>query len=167
MAELFHSSFATDADGFTGGTWSSAQGSAGIDGAGGALVVGAGVTAYRDFAAQTSGKVRADIWMKDAAGTTSNGASMGTLVYLMENGVAPVSGSSIATIALERNSLSQATTTESVLTYRNATVFTTMDTATGGMKFKRGVWYKFSIFYWWNRIFNNQYGCFIKCWGLY
>lgn len=145
MPQLFRSSFDTDIDGFTGGTWSSAQGSAGIDSASGALLVGAGVTAYRDFAAQTSGKVRADFWMKDAAGTTSNGASMGTLVYLMENGVAPVSGSSIATIALERNSLSQATTTESVLTYRNATVFTTMDTATGGMKFKRGVWYKFSI----------------------
>lgn len=145
MAELFRSVFDSTIDGFTGGSWSSAQGSATIDSVAGALVVGAGVTAYRDFAAQTSGKVRADFWMKDAAGTTSNGASMGTLVYLMENGVAPVSGSSIATIALERNSASQATTTESVLTYRNATVFTTMDTATGGMKFKRGVWYKFSI----------------------
>lgn len=143
MAELFRSSFATDTDGFTGGSWSSAQGSAGIGGAGGALLVGAGVTAYRDFTAQTSGKVRADFWMKDAASTTSNGASSGTLVYLMESGATPSSASSIATVMLDRNSVFLATTTESVLTYRNTTTFVALDA--GALKFKRGVWYRFSI----------------------
>lgn len=143
MAELFRSSFATDTDGFTGGSWSSAQGSAGIGGAGGALLVGAGVTAYRDFTAQTSGKVRADFWIKDAASTTSNGASSGTLVYLMESGATPSSASSIATVMLDRNSVFLATTTESVLTYRNTTTFVALDA--GALKFKRGVWYRFSI----------------------
>lgn len=143
MAELFRSSFATDTDGFTGGTWSAAQGSASIDSAAGALLVGAGVTAYRDFAAQTSGKVRADFWMKDSAGTTSNGASSGTLVYLMESGATPSSASSVATVMLDRNSVFLATTTESVITYRNTTTFVALDA--GALKFRRGVWYKFSI----------------------
>lgn len=143
MAELFHSSFATDADGFTGGTWSSAQGSAGIDGAGGALVVGAGVTAYRDFTAQTSGKVRVDFWLKDASSTTASGTSMSTLVYLLENGAAPSSAASIATLALERAPGNGATTTESTLTYRNASTFVPLDS--GLLKFKRGVWYKFAV----------------------
>ena len=143
MPELFRSTFDSTVDGFTGGSWSAAQGSATINSAAGALVVGAGVTAYRDFAAQTSGKVRADFWMKDASSTTSNGTSMSTLVYLMENGATPASASSIATIALERAPGNGATTTESTLTYRNTSTFVPVDA--GVLKFKRGVWYKFGV----------------------
>jgi len=145
MPELFRSSFATDADGFTGGSWSSAQGSAKLEDAAGALAVGTGVTAYRDFTAQTTGKVRLDFWFKDAAATTTTAASSDVLVYLMANGVSPSSASSVCTLSITHNSTDGGTSTDTTLSYRGASAFVVAPANTGNFKFRRGHWYKLSV----------------------
>jgi hypothetical protein len=122
MAEIFHSRFNTDTDGFTGGTWESAAGSALLADVDGSLAIGAGATATRDFTEITSGTSRVDFWFKitDAVLTATSSA---TVFFLLPNGAAASSANTLGCISLARDPAFGATATKFYLTYRDASNF--------------------------------------------
>lgn len=145
MATILDLHFDADVEGFSAGTWTTGAGSALIDGAAGALSVGAGVTATKDFTNITSGVSRFDIWFR-TTGTATGTSNVASLIYLLPNGGAVASGNSIATIAIERSTLkSGVNNTNFILTYRN-TGGTFTDFPGTSMLLRRGAWYyKLSI----------------------
>lgn len=138
MAVIVNAKFNTDLDSFSGGVRVTTKGSAAIADAAGALQVGAGVTANRDFANITSGKSRIDFSYK--VEDSSIAASSTTLMYAMENGVAPASGSSLCTIGLSRFDSSSGSLLK--ITYRNnAGVFVSIPSNGGDFEIRRGAWW--------------------------
>lgn len=102
MATVLDLHFNSDVEGFSAGTWTNSAGSALIDGAAGALQVGAGVTAAKDFTNITSGTSRVDLWLK-STGTSTPASNGTTLIYLLANGATVASATSICTIGLDRS----------------------------------------------------------------
>lgn len=138
MAEIFHARFTSGLDSFSAGSQVSTKGSADIADAAGALQIGAGVTATRDFTNITTGSSRCDFWYK--VEDSSVAASASTLVYLMANGVAPSSGSSLCTIALSRSNSSSGALLR--ITYRdNVGAFVDVPCGTGNLEIYRGAWW--------------------------
>lgn len=114
MATVLDLHFNSDVEGFSAGTWVNTAGSALIDGAAGALQVGAGVTATRDFTNITSGVSKYDFWIK-STGTSAPVSNGATVIYLLANGGTVASATSICTLALSR----AASSTYFVPSYRN------------------------------------------------
>ena len=140
MAEVFHSTFDSDTDGFTGGTHDSSVGSAALGATAGALRVGAGVTAYRDFTPISSGDVRLDCWVYESNTTTAS--STATVIYLLENGAAVNSANTAGCVFVDRASaFAGATTTAFKFGYRDSTGFVYSNT----FNVPKGQWYKLSV----------------------
>lgn len=143
MAIELQSTFDSDVDGFSAGTWTGAQGNGTLGGTNGVLAIGPGVTSTRDFTGITSGITRFDFRFKVTDSTTAADASSNHFVYFLANGVAPASASSIATIAISRNTTQGATSTHFALIYRGASAFSVFDDTP---ILRRGEWwYKLSI----------------------
>lgn len=138
MSEIFHARFDAGLDSFSAGTQVSTKGSAAIADAAGALQIGAGVTATRDFTNITSGSSRCDFWYK--VEDSSIAASASTIIYLMENGVIPASGSSLCAIALSRSNSSSGSVLR--ITYRdNVGAFIDIPCGAGNLEIYRGAWW--------------------------
>lgn len=139
MAEVLHARFNSDVDGFSAGTWTSGQGSAYIGDADGALTVGAGVTAYRDFTSISSGVVRVDFCVKESNSTLGSNAA--TIFYVLPNGTAVSSANTCGCVLLERDSTSGATSSAARFALRDSTgfVYTQM------FNLPKGPWYKLSV----------------------
>ena len=142
MPALVDARFTSGLDSFSSGTQVTSVGSANIDDAAGALQIGASVTSTRDFAGVTSGLTKVDVWFK-YTGSGVDVASSSVLFYVMANGVAPSSGSSIATISIGGESGYGATTAKFALSYRGASGFQSIP---GNVALRRGAyWYKLSV----------------------
>lgn len=140
MATVLDLHFNSDVEGFSAGTWTNSAGSALIDGAAGALSVGAGVTATKDFTNITSGTSRVDLWFR-TTGSATGTTNIASLIYLLPNGGTVASGNSIATVAVERSTLkSGVNSTNFTLTYRN-TGGSFTDFPGTSLLLLRGAWY--------------------------
>ena len=140
MATVLDLHFNSDAEGFSAGTWTTSAGSALIDGAAGALSVGAGVTATKDFTNITTGISRVDLWFR-TTGTALAASNVSSLIYLLPNAGTVASANSIATIAVERSSSRAGISNANfLLTYRDTGGTFTIFPGTS-MYLLRGAWY--------------------------